>query len=89
MTSRNLTDFERGIELRSLPKTIRYTIEIVQQIGFWYLWIDALCIMQDGSTSTVASNDWLDQVKKLHDIFENAVATIVVAESFDGNQGLI
>lgn len=89
MTSSNLTDFQREIWVKDLPQTIQDAVEVAKDIGFRYLWIDALCIMQDGPSSSIASEDWSNQVNKLHDIFGNAVITIAASECFDGDQGFI
>lgn len=89
MTSKNLKNFHREIFVKDLPNTIRDAVRVVRGIGIRYLWIDALCIMQDGHTSPAASDDWIDQVSKLHDIFGNAEVTIAASESFDGDQGFI
>ncbi len=89
MTSFNLLDFQKEIHLISLPKTIRDAIQVVRGLGFRYLWIDALCIMQDGDSSPAASDDWLDQAGKMNDIFGNSIVTIAASEAFDANQGFI
>ncbi|OAL42935.1 HET-domain-containing protein [Pyrenochaeta sp. DS3sAY3a] len=89
MTSSNIVDFQREIHTKELPQTIKDVVQIARAIGVRYLWIDALCIMQDGRHSTAASIDWYDQVNKLHDIFGQSVVTIAASESFDGDQGII
>ncbi|KAF7561378.1 hypothetical protein G7046_g2747 [Stylonectria norvegica] len=89
MTSVNITDLLKEIHVEELPKLLRDTVQIVRGLRFQYLWIDALCIMQDGRDSSVASNDWLDQAGKMDDIFGNAVVTIAASECFDGNLSMI
>lgn len=89
LTSLNLDDFRNEIHLSNLPKTFRDAVEVARGIGFPYLWTDALCIMQNGNTSPIASDDWLDQAGKMNDIFGNSVVTIAASEAHDGNQGFI
>lgn len=89
LTSVNLDDFQSEILVANLPKSFRDTIEVVRGIGERYLWIDALCILQDGRTSEIASRDWYDQAGKMHAIFGGAIATITASEAHDGNQGFI
>jgi hypothetical protein len=38
---------ERGIPMDSLPATFRDVVIIARNLGFRYLWIDALRIIQD------------------------------------------
>jgi hypothetical protein len=45
------------------------------------LWVDALCIVQDGSTK-------MDQIKKMHEVYESATFTIVAANGKDADAGL-
>ncbi|SCV37201.1 related to tol protein [Fusarium fujikuroi] len=89
MTSFNLAAFQKEIHVKDLPKLLQDSIQVVRGLGFRYLWIDALCIMQDGSQSSVASDDWVDQAGKMNDIFGNAAVTIAAAECFDGNSSMI
>ncbi|KAL8299189.1 hypothetical protein RB594_008449 [Gaeumannomyces avenae] len=38
---------EKGMRLSTLPRTLQDLIIVTQQLGLRYLWIDALCIVQD------------------------------------------
>ncbi|KAG9251902.1 heterokaryon incompatibility protein-domain-containing protein [Emericellopsis atlantica] len=89
LTSATLGDFHREIPLPTLPVLLRDAIQVARRLGFRYLWIDALCIMQDGGTLPAASDDWVDQAGKMSDIFGNATVTIAASECVDGTQNLI
>ncbi|EXJ76646.1 uncharacterized protein A1O5_01154 [Cladophialophora psammophila CBS 110553] len=89
LTVHNLSDFQKEIHLSNLPKTFQDAIEVVRGIGLRYLWADALCILQGGETSAVASEDWFDQTGKMSDIFGNSLITIAASEAHDGSQGFI
>jgi hypothetical protein len=46
-TSTNLLDRVRGIEFQILPKTVQDAIITTRKLKLRFLWIDALCILQD------------------------------------------
>jgi hypothetical protein len=62
--------------------TIGDTIELVQKMGQRYLWIDALCIIQDDD------QDKLAQIPQMHLIYGLATLTIVAAFGEDADAGL-
>jgi hypothetical protein len=43
----NLEEHKKCIPVQNLPKTATEAIEITRRIGVRWLWIDALCIIQD------------------------------------------
>src|SRR4051794_27789319 len=45
-TLRTLARNEPGIRIDSLPKTIRYGIQVARHLGVNFLWVDSLCIDQ-------------------------------------------
>jgi hypothetical protein len=46
----NLDRFCRGIAVDVLPRTLADAIFVTRKMGVPYLWIDALCIIQDSKT---------------------------------------
>lgn len=66
----------------TLPQTIRDTMKVARDIGLCYLWIDALCIMQD-STEDVAKN-----VTMMDEIYGGAALTIVASTNVNPHCGL-
>jgi len=65
-----------------LPKTITDAIDLAKSLEINYLWIDAICIVQDDET------DMKDGIRKMDLIYEQAVATIIAAAGPDANSGL-
>lgn len=59
---------EESLETRhsEIPKTIRNTIGLVEQLGIKYLWVDALCIVQDDTESKHV------QIQAMAGIYANA-----------------
>jgi hypothetical protein len=74
-TSSNLAIYEKAIDLQQLPTTFRDAIQISRGIGIAYLWIDALCIIQD------SREDWEEEAAAMGLVYTIAVVTIAAATS--------
>ncbi|TVY46889.1 hypothetical protein LOCC1_G002188 [Lachnellula occidentalis] len=59
-----------GIALSELPKTFLDAVMITQRLGYRYLWIDSLCIIQD------SNQDWLAESRRMQDYYSKSVLTI-------------
>lgn len=74
-TTSNLEALKSGFRIAILPKTLRDAIILTRELGFRYLWVDALCIIQ---------NDVEDQsaeITKMGLIYKNATLTIAAANT--------
>ena len=78
LTTKNLDVLMTKLEVKMLPQTILDAIEVTKALGFEYLWVDALCIMQD-SAEAAARDDMNQELAKMDQIFRNATMTIVAA----------
>ena len=67
---------------KALPKTISDAIVLCRHLGYRYLWIDALCIMQD------SLQDKLLQLNSMRDVYSNSVLTIAAVWGKDSHAGL-
>lgn len=65
-----------------IPKTIRDAVSLVYWLGYKYLWVDSLCIVQDDE------NDKASQIQDMDSIYALALATIVAADGSHANHGL-
>lgn len=65
-----------------VPQTIRDAIQLVQMIGYRYIWVDALCIVQDDAASRHG------QISQMHEIYRHADMTIVAADGDNCSEGL-
>jgi hypothetical protein len=81
-TLKNLAGRLEKIDLAELSQIMRDAIRIVHGLGYRYLWIDALCIVQD------SADDWLSEASKMSSVFSGAVVTIAVADAEDQSQGI-
>ncbi|GES62596.1 hypothetical protein ATEIFO6365_0005073700 [Aspergillus terreus] len=64
-----------GIELLQLPQSVQVAIHVLRYLGIRYLWVDALCIIQDDD------EDWKSQAARIAEIYENSELTIAVSGS--------
>ncbi|TVY49178.1 hypothetical protein LCER1_G007496, partial [Lachnellula cervina] len=66
----NLYERTQGIALSDLPNTFLDAIKITRKLGYRYLWIDSLCILQD------SHQDWVDESGRMQDYYSKAILTI-------------
>lgn len=71
-----------GIPLESFPKTFKDVIAICRALDIRYLWLDALCIIQD------STEDWEVESAKMTDIYSNSYLTIAASSCADTAHGL-
>jgi hypothetical protein len=71
------------LPLDILPPSFRDAILITRNLGFEYLWIDSLCIIQD------SKEDWLKESVDMGRIFKDAIVTINADAAEDSSRGII
>ncbi|EUC47822.1 hypothetical protein COCMIDRAFT_89228 [Bipolaris oryzae ATCC 44560] len=76
--------YDGGIDFDSLPKTFQDAVRLTVAIGFRYLWIDSLCIIQDDT------EDWQRESAKMAAIYGAGTITLSAtsAENSYGGCGL-
>ncbi|KAK3390169.1 heterokaryon incompatibility protein-domain-containing protein [Podospora didyma] len=78
----NLTDHMKSIPLETMPLTLRHAVVAARKLKICYLWIDALCIVQDDAA------DWNREAPQMGLIYQNAYCTIAAAGSSSSSSGL-
>ncbi|RYC62416.1 hypothetical protein CHU98_g3791 [Xylaria longipes] len=81
-TRNNLQQYYMAIPLHELPRTLLDAIHVARGMGFKYLWIDALCIIQDDN------DDWLREAIKMTQVYANATLTITTSVGNSSDDGL-
>ena len=66
-----------------IPKTFQDAIIVTHFLGFQYLWIDSLCIIQDDL------NDWAEESAKMSTIYADATLTIAASAAPDDTHGFL
>jgi Heterokaryon incompatibility protein (HET) len=72
-----------GLPYPSLPRTIRDAIVITRKLGLRFVWIDALCIIQDSDL------DKSREIERMGAIYQTAHVTIVAASAKDCDDGIL
>jgi Heterokaryon incompatibility protein (HET) len=78
----NLAHRMQRIKYSQLPRTIQDSFTIARKLGVDYLWVDALCIVQDSNP------DWHGESAKMGSIYKAAIFTIAADGSRDNDAGI-
>ncbi|KAF2002859.1 HET-domain-containing protein [Amniculicola lignicola CBS 123094] len=73
----------RGNPEAVIPNTIRDAIQLVEELGEQYLWVDRLCIIQDAGAAEIEN-----MLKAMACIYASAEFTIAAADGSDADYGL-
>ncbi|VUC33322.1 unnamed protein product [Clonostachys rosea] len=84
-TLNTLEKHKRGISRLELPKTVLHAVIACEKLGFEYLWVDALCIIQDDE----GNRDWSEQCNQMADIYSQATLVIAVHDAADCAHGFL
>ena len=82
-TQGNLSDRLRGTPLAGLPKLFQQVITLVRELGFGFLWIDCLCIIQDDE------QDWQRECARMSSVYLNAALTVAGPGAQNADYALI
>lgn len=80
-TTGTLESHQKGIPWNEIPRTFQDSMSYCLKLHINYLWIDALCIIQDDLT------DWQVESAKMADIYENSYITLAATISADDATG--
>ncbi|KAK6615855.1 heterokaryon incompatibility protein [Botrytis cinerea] len=81
LTESNLALWRVDLPLDDLPLTFRHAIIVCVSLGFQYIWIDSLCIIQD------SLEDWKEQSAMMRDVYKFAwlnIAALSTASDYEG-----
>jgi len=80
-----LVSKDHTLPLSELPPTLRDVILICRRLSFQYVWIDALCIVQD----SINGEDWLKESAKMPNIYGGAALTISASAARQISDGVL
>ncbi|ETS04711.1 HET-domain-containing protein [Trichoderma reesei RUT C-30] len=79
----NLQRLVKGIKIRKLQQSIQDAICATRKLGYRYLWVDALCIIQD------CDADKGTEIGRMASIYKNASITIAASTSENAAHGFL
>jgi hypothetical protein len=82
-TKANLQERLSSILLKILPNSIKDAIEVTRRLGLRYIWVDALCIVQDDD------KEQMRELGKMSEIYKGAFITISAARAARSNEGFL
>jgi hypothetical protein len=77
-----MDDLLQGFPKRGLPQTFQDAITVARHLSLEYLWIDALCIIQD------STSDWELEAPTMRYVYANSACNIAASASADQFSGL-
>jgi hypothetical protein len=78
-TEKTVQSHKKGVPLAALPRALQEAVVLTRALGFRWLWIDALCLVQDDDLSKIEESMTMDE------IFGNAFLTIAATSAGDSS----
>ena len=78
-TTQTVQSYKKDIPWTTLPRAVQEAIVLTRALGFRYLWVDALCLVQDDTPAKLEESMTMDQ------IFGNAFLTIAATSAIDSS----
>lgn len=82
LTRVRLNDYKSAILQSELPATIRDAVTLTRALGLQYLWVDALCIIQDDK------EDWKSEALKMRQYYQSAFVCLAAMDAPSSDTGL-
>ncbi|KAJ3537714.1 hypothetical protein NM208_g6194 [Fusarium decemcellulare] len=78
----------QGFSSENLPKTIRDAIQITRLLGFQYLWVDAICIIQSHENDKYL-DDWNLEAPRIGSYYLHSHCLISASSASDSSRGIL
>ena len=78
-----LKKHEAGIAFSELNRTFQDAVLVTRALGFRYVWIDSLCIVQD------SASDWQRESSLMGSVYSGGAINIAADAAEDGDQGFL
>ncbi|OAK97395.1 HET-domain-containing protein [Phaeosphaeriaceae sp. SRC1lsM3a] len=81
-TSQSIDRLESGFRTAELPSTLKDAVDVAHKMGFEWIWIDQLCILQGDL------EDWSRESSRMAQVYSNSAFTICADLASSTNDGL-
>jgi len=81
-TSKNVHHRCHDLDFNELPKTIQDAVVVTDKLGLGYLWVDAICIIQE-------DDDKAREIAKMSSIYAHSVLTICASRALTAEEGFL
>ncbi|EHK43235.1 hypothetical protein TRIATDRAFT_179156, partial [Trichoderma atroviride IMI 206040] len=89
-TRANIEQRRESILIAALPESIRDAIAVTKLMGVRYLWVDAICIIQeDKENNDGFLDDWNIEAAKMASYYSNALCCISNLSAADSSEGFL
>ena len=78
----NYESFHSGRPDSDLPLTFRHAAQVTRSLGYRYIWIDSLTIIQD------SREDWAHESLTMYDVYQHSACTIAAQWGKNSDAGL-
>ncbi|KAI8966415.1 heterokaryon incompatibility protein-domain-containing protein [Daldinia sp. FL1419] len=82
LSKSNFDELRRGNPIEDLPQTFRDFVVVARRFSIRYIWIDALCIIQD------SKEDWEAEAPTMGYVYSNSVCNVAAVMSEAPDRGL-
>lgn len=82
LTNDTMDALKHGIPLTNFDATIQDAVLVTRALGISYIWVDALCILQDRI-------EWSEEASRMNEIYGGSTVTLVIASSDSVKNGFL
>lgn len=83
LTTATLEAWKERLPVENLPRSLQDAVKITRDLGIRYLWVDALCIVQEDI------GEKKKEIERMGKIYKNSLVTIAAANSRSASDGFL
>ncbi|OAL43609.1 HET-domain-containing protein [Pyrenochaeta sp. DS3sAY3a] len=82
-TTGNLNNHLQSIAWHELPRKFQDAMVLTRKLGFRYLWIDSLCIIQD------SKEDWIAESSRMGTVYKHSTLNLAAGHPLTSERGIM